>query len=643
MALVRGDRDGSYDGVALTLAGFVPFFAYVATASGFAFWLDSGELLAAGVDLDIAHPPGHPLAALVARAFAYLPIGPLAFRVAVGQASCAAIGAMFFHRALVTTLRAQGVRHDLVVLPTALGATWLATLSYGYWLQAVRPEVYALEAMLLAIVIERVIALEARWPTLELTPLYHAGLALGLGLANHHFMAFLTVPAILPTIARVARARGPRPIAIFAGAVALGLATYVYLPIRAATHPPIDLGHPTDLSSFFWVVSARAYQHTHAIQSDPLGIRVVEVILAIAEDLNVVTILVSLVGAYVLVRAAGARRIGLVWIATALFGSLGRAMLGFVRGNPDALGYLMPTVMAIVALAASFVGAVTVLLSADADEEAAPRGANVRAAGPKPERAPLVGVVLALVALGAGAWQLRVGAASASLRSFTATDAFDGPRYRDLPTRAVVVAYGPQTAFRHFAERTVEASRPDVTILPMPFLGYPGVVDALIEREPSLAGTLRGYLIEGELRQPDVQSLAAERPLLVEMDPRVPISLVETIVPTGLLYGVEPAGAADTDVARGARVREAILERLYADLGDQVGTSRETREQLVWLHYMDAIFFARVGAREAAQASVARGLALAPEAAELLALRAALAEGEGPIDVTPFLVASPAP
>ena len=448
MALVRGDRDGSLDRVAWILAGFVPFFAYVATASGFAFWLDSGELLAAGVDLDIAHPPGHPLSSLVSRAFAFLPIGPLAFRVAVGQAACAAIAGMFFHRAVVTTLRAQGVRHDAVAVGTGLGASWLVTLSYGFWIQAVRPEVYALEAMVLAVVLERVVALEARWPTLDLAPLHHAGLAFGLGLANHHFMALLTVPAFLPTVVRVWRARGTRAIAISAGAVLVGLSTYVYLPLRASTAPPMDLGHPTDPSRFYWVVSARAFQSTHALESDPLAIRLMDVTVALAENLHVVTLLAALAGAYVLVRADGARRIGLVWIATALFGVLGRAMLGFVSGNPDALGYLMPTFFAIVALAASFFGAVTVLAAAEAEQATL---------SPRPSRPPLVGAVLALVTLAAGAWQLREGAASASLRTFHSTDTFDGPRYRDLPARAVVLAHGPQTVFRYFSARAIEA------------------------------------------------------------------------------------------------------------------------------------------------------------------------------------------
>jgi hypothetical protein len=641
MALVRTARDPQLELTALALATFVPFFAYVATASGFGYWLDGGELVAAGVDLDIAHPPGHPLASLVARAFAYLPIGPLAFRVAVGQAACAAVAGAFFFRAVDTTVRALGVEHDRVAVPLALGASWIATLSPGFWLQAVRPEVYALEAMLLALVLERFVALEARWPTLDLRPLYQAGLVLGLGLSNHHFMAVLTLPALAPTLARAYRARGLRPLGFFAAAVAVGLCTYLYLPVRASTDPPIDLGHPTDPASFFWVVSARAYQGTHALQESPLSDRLLDVVLALLENLHPVTLLLALAGSWALLRAPGARRIGWIWIATAGVGAFGRGFLGFVRGNPDALGYLMPTLLAVVALAASFVGAVAVVLGEQRAAEAVERRGNERRKGEAARPPSPIATALGVIVLVLGLVQLRVSAASASLGELTATDAFDGPRYRDLPTRAVVVAFGPQTVFRHWSARAVEATRPDVTVLPMPFLGYPGMVRSLTEREPALSSTLRGYLIEGELRQPDVQSLAAERPLLVEMDPRVPESLIETVVPTGLLYGVEPGGAADTDVLRGARVREAILERLYADLGAQAEEG-ETRNQLVWLHYMDALFYARVGAREAARGAADHGLALAPEAAELVALRRALeGPGEGPIDVSPFLVATP--
>ncbi len=650
MALVRPAPEARADQLAFALAALLPFLAYAMTASGFGYWHDGGELVAAGLDLDIAHPPGHPLASLIARIFGYVPLGPLAFRVALGQAACAAVACGFTQRAINTTLRALGVSARSITLPTSIGATWVAAFAPGFWLQAVRPEVYALEAALLAILIERMITLEARWPTLELAPFYQAALVFGLSLTNHHFIALMTAPAFIPTLSRVARARGWKPVAFAAALTFVGLLTYVYLPVRAGTAPPIDLGHPADASSFFWVVSARAYQHTNTIQAQPLFDRMLDVVLALDESLHIVTLLVALVGAWVLLRVQGTRRVGWIWTSVALASALARGWLGFVQGNPDALGYLMPAMLAIAALVASFVGAVTMLLSL-ASEEPKPEAKsvrNVRDAAPAARETPRLAVGIAGLLVLLAMAQLQHGARASNLFAFTATDSFDTSRFRDLPTRAVVVAYGPQTVFRYWNDRAVEASRPDVTVVPMPFLGYPNMIRRLTEDAPILTNALRGYLIDGELRQAEVQSLAAERPLLLEMDPRVPSSLIETIVPTGLLYNVEPGGAADTDVLRGARVREAILERLYEDLGAQ-REEHETRNQLVWLHYMDALFFAQVGARGPARTACERGLALAP-ANELVQLRQALGEppSEGeersvPLDVSAFQLVAPPP
>ena len=651
MALVRRMRDARVEQAAFAVAALVPFIAYAMTASGFGYWHDGGELVAAGIDLDIAHPPGHPLAALIARIFAYVPIGSLAFRVALGQGACAALAGGFTHRAIDTTLRALGLDSDRVTLPISIGAAWIAALAPGFWLQAIRPEVYALEAMLLAILVERMVTLEARWPTLELAPFYQGAFVFGLSLTNHHFIALMTVPAFLPTLTRVARARGFRPVAYAAALTFVGLLTYVYLPLRAGTQPPIDLGHPTDASSFFWVVSARAYQHTNALQPAPLLDRMFDVVLALASSLHFVTMLIALVGAWALLRVQGTRRIGWIWTSIAVVSALARGWLGFVQGNPDALGYLMPAMLAIGALAAAFVGALALLLESSPPEAAAPKSArNVREISlEKANETPRLAAAMGALVLLLGLVQLQHGARESNLFAFTATDSFDTSRFRDLPTRAVVVAYGPQTVFRHWSARAVEASRPDVTVVPMPFLGYPNMIRRLTDASPILTDALRGYLIDGELRQAEVQSLAAERPLLLEMDPRVPASLVETIVPMGLLYNVETGGAADTDVLRGARVREAILERLYEDLGTQ-DQEHETRNQLVWLHYMDALFFAQVGARGPARTAANRGLLLAPSANELVLLRQALGEppsrGEEratPLDVSAFRLVPPPP
>lgn len=623
MALVpRGERDPNVRLVALALASGVPLAAFIATASLHDYWLDGGEFTAQAVDLDIAHPPGHPLAGLVGKLFTLIPIGPLPLRVALGQAICAALAAGFLFRAIETTVRALGVERDRLSIPIALGGTWLVATSYAWWFQAVRPEVYALEALLVCIAIERVVALEAGWPTVDVRPLYTASLALGLGLANHHFIAFLVLPALAPTLARVFRARGARPLIWSALALGVGLAAYVYLPVRAGTDPPMNLGDPTDPARFFWVVSAKVYAQGSGLDApQPIGERFVDVLVILVENLHAVVLILALAGLYALLRTAGARRIGVVWLLVLVVNLAARAWLKSVRNNPDVLGYLMPGIAALGALATAFVAAVLARVGQRAD--GSPR---------------FTATLVALVVAALGLAQIKNSVERASLARFHATDDFDEERVRRLPPNAVVVVHDPQTAFRHWAVEAVERARPDVTVVPMPFLGYPGVVDALAQRDPDVAELLRGYLLEGELRQPDLQSLAANRPLLVEMDVRVPRALYETMVPSGLYYEVVDAGATDTDVLDSAEPHRAVLRRLYANLGEGA-QEYETRNRLLWIHYMDALYYASAGARDAGRDAVRRALAILPGSPELQALAGALAgEGEGPIDITPFLV-----
>ena len=631
MGLLSGDkRDPNARLIALVLASGVPLAAYLATASAHDYWLDAGEFTAQAVWLDVAHPPGHPLAGLLGRLFALLPLGPIPLRIAIGQACCTALAAGFLFSAIDTTVRVVGVRRDRLALPLALGATWMVALSHAWWFQAVRPEVYGLQALLMAIVIERIIALEAAWPTLDVRPLYVAGLALGLGLANHHLVAFLTLPAVASTAARVYRARGGKALLRAGFATLVGLSTYVYLPVRAATEPPLNLGDPSSAGRLFWVVSAKVYQQNKLGDApQPLDERLRDVLRVVGESfggavddpMNVAlwafgVFGVALVGAYALLRTAGARRIAFVWVALVLFVLTGPAWLMSVKNNPDVLGYMMVGLAALIALGTGLLATVLARV------------------GQRPDGTPkLPAVLVALVAAG-------LGLAHLSPSRFHATDDFDEERIRRLPDDAVVVAHRPQTIFRHWSAMAAEHARPDVTLVPMPFLGYPGVVEALAERDPDLAELLRGYLLEGELRQPDLQSLAARRPLLVELDVRVPVELYETMVPAGLYYEVVDAGATDTDVIEAAEPHAKVLARLYAHLGERGVEETETQGHLLWIHYMDALYYASVGAREPARDAVRRALAVRPEIAEMQALGRALAdpEAEGPVDVTPFIV-----
>src|SRR5690606_10740293 len=118
-----------------------------------------------------------------------------------------------------------------------------------------------------------------------------------------------------------------------------------------------------------------------------------------------------------------------------------------------------------------------------------------------------------------------------SLAAFTATDAFDDPLHRDLPPRAIVLAHGAQTYFRWVGSAAVERPRPDVTVVPVPLLTYPGMIDALVSEAPVLTPLLRGYLLEGRFLESDLQSLAAIRPLRMELDPRVDAAVYRYLVP----------------------------------------------------------------------------------------------------------------
>ncbi len=618
----RADAAGSWP-VALSVA--FPLAAYLATASDCGYWLDSGEFVAQAADFGISHPPGHPLAGVLFTAVGWLlPLGPLAFRVALAGALLTAVAAGALHRAACRTFCAAGVLPREAAL-LAVAATWLAAGSYGWWVQAVRPEVYALQAALLMVALERLVAFEAAWPRDDPRPLYVASVALGLALANHHFLALLLLPAAAPTMARLLAARGWRPLVRCGAAVAAGLAAYAYLPLRAGK-AYLRLGEPSDLERLWWVISAEVFQKNQgAAVPQPLRERFYDVVVQLAESLHGVVLLGAAAGFYGLLRQRATRRIGAVWALVLLVFVAARAWLGWVRSNPDALGYLM------VAMAALAVGALSLA------------AALLRGLGSaRATRFVLAGAVV-LVAASQFPWTLP----RASLAGFRATDAFDEELRRRLPPRSVVFAFDPQTAFRYWGGEAEEALRPDVSFVPVPFLAYPGMAEALVARDESLRETIASLRLDGELRLAALQSLAARRPVFVEPDPRVPAELEATMVPSGLYLRVLADGATDADRREGAEQEAACWARLMRRLGAGP-LDPETERQIVWRRYHQALFHAGTGDRDAALLAVKHALAHQPADAHLRrlfeALRTPNDEGElsGPIDTAPFrLVVDP--
>jgi hypothetical protein len=208
---------------------------------------DSGELVAAAHVLGIAHPTGYPLWTMLGRVFDFLPVGHTsAYRVALLSAVSAAAAA-----ALIAWL---AIHLSGLLLPGVF-----AGIAFGLWFptwsQAVRAEVYALSGLLFALF------LLALWKwNGERSPqrLYWLALAAGF-VSMHHRTAFL---AAAPALAAALWLTQPRRARAWVGAVAVFLepfVCYLYLPIRAAAHPPMNWGNPDVLHRFTAHVLGRQY------------------------------------------------------------------------------------------------------------------------------------------------------------------------------------------------------------------------------------------------------------------------------------------------------------------------------------------------------------------------------------------------
>jgi hypothetical protein len=603
------------------LAGVPPLFVYVSTASGYAHWFDGGEFVAAVADFGISHPPGHPLAAIVLGAANLAPIGALSFRVALVCALLGAVAAVALCFAFESTLKVGGVIRESLRFPLALGATWWVVGTQAWWFQAVRPEVYALQVALLCIAIERLLRVSLSGPEGDVRPLYQSALALGLALANHHYLAALAVVPSLWLLVGIWRTWGWRPFAWSAGFSGAGLLTYLYLPLRALREPFLNLGDPSSPGRFLWVVTAEAFQKSISPDAGaPFGERFADVLITTGEHLHVGALIVALLGAYFMLRLKTSRKYGLFWLTLWMVYALGRAAIGFVRGNPDAIAYFM---LSYASLAVFAMFAVGVLLSALA--EAVPS---------RPTLAPALATVLALAA----SFQFVRSWEASTLADFADTDVFDDGLRRALPSRSIVLVHNPQTIFRYWGGEAEEQNRPDVTMIPLPLLTYPGLVDRLVTNEPELTPLLRSYMLDGTLSVAELQSLAALRPVYVEMDVRVTRDTMELLVPEHLYHRVLTADTTDTDEARAMHTHATHWGQLYQRIGQPI--EEHTKTQLLWRHYADSLYFAGVGDTNAALRTVAAGLALNPHAQELLLMQDALkaAPPGDPIDVTPFTI-----
>jgi hypothetical protein len=354
----------------------------------------------------------------------------------------------------------------------------------------------------------------------------------------------------------LARRPGLAAIGRLAAAVVLGLGLWLYLPLRAGT--AVDWGNPNRIDRFLWTVTARAFQKSLG-QPDPYAMRIGDVATALTSELTVPVAVLALLGAYLLIRRRETRSAGLLLVGVAAAGAIARALVGFDFDNPDALGYLLPALAALVALAALAI----------------------------PRRVGYLALALPL-------WNL---AHPVSLRGAYAAEGYARAVLEPLPPRTLLLTSFNQTTFLLWA---IQAERPDVTVIDRNFLTHPYAAEVQKRRHPELASLLDAPLRGGE---PTPVALLPPRPIAFElaMDFLPDDPVLRDLIPRGpvAFYRTAPAAAAD----------EAALDRLLLTPApiDRHGAARA----LTWNAFLTARFYCQVGRREPAHAAVARARALA--------------------------------
>ncbi len=299
------------------------------------FGNDGGDFLAAILTGGIPHPTGYPTYTILGILFQKLPVGDPYFRGVMLSWIPASIGA---------GLLSIFVRHFLdekIKKVQAITISLMTGLIWGFipflWSQAVIVEVHGLQSLFL------VLMLWYSWVLLDKPHsnqnpylLVFFAFCFGLAAGNHITILFF-LPVIVYGIYKTIRRGNPLKWVLFQIlAFMLGCLIYLYLPIRAATYPPINWGNPQTMEGFWWVISGSPYQNlvTDITFSQALS-RISALAGLLMEQFGIPGILVGVLGAVQYKHKNKAFPVSLL----VLF--LVYAIFSILYGTDDSLAYLL--------------------------------------------------------------------------------------------------------------------------------------------------------------------------------------------------------------------------------------------------------------------------------------------------------------
>jgi len=233
--------------IATFLVAFVVYLRTVLPGVSVGDWAEA-EMIPAR--LGIMHPTGYPLYTLLLKAFTTIPVGSFAWRANVfsGVAAAASAGVAVL---IMVRLHVRPV----IAVAAALALAFTGTL----WEEATFSEMNSLHLLLVALLLHRALVWRDERRDRDLL----IGALLGGLCVSNHGLAITVVPIVIVFVLVNARreiAEFPWILVRAAGAFAIGLLPYLYIPLRASIGPETVYGSLTDWTGFFNLVSGAQFR-----------------------------------------------------------------------------------------------------------------------------------------------------------------------------------------------------------------------------------------------------------------------------------------------------------------------------------------------------------------------------------------------
>jgi hypothetical protein len=316
--------------------------------------LDSPMLQAEVSVLGIGHPTGYPTYMMLTHLFTYLPIGDPAYRINLASA--------VYGVAAVLVVYLAGLRLCNRTVAAAAGALAFG-LSGIFWSQAVISEVYTLEALLVALVVLVLLVWrDTRADRYLLLLAFLVGLSL-----THHLTSVLLMPATLAFVFLTDRRAFSKAGLMLKGLglFFLGLLPFLYLPIRAMMHAPLNEADPSTPWRFLLLVTGGSF----LAESSEKGRHCSPSALTLADPstklgllgghlLGQFPIILMLVGVLAAVYLLFRDRAAVLLLGVLFFGCLGQTVVYLQLGIEDFYVFVIPAFLAFALCISAGVGTI---------------------------------------------------------------------------------------------------------------------------------------------------------------------------------------------------------------------------------------------------------------------------------------------